>query len=212
MMPGRIMRAAVAVLLAIFALGPMAGADSATLTVLNIATVGNENDALAFYARDAGFFQKNGIDAHIEILRAASGAGIAAAVVGGAADIGESDIVSLAAAHEHGVPLVALAPSFKVRNTDLTTFLVVAKDSPIKSARDLAEKVVAVPSLTGPLKLATVAWLQKRRRRHRRVAIRRDAANQHGPGARSRHDRRSGHDGTQLYRVHQRRYGDRARV
>jgi NitT/TauT family transport system substrate-binding protein len=129
--------------------------------VLRIATPGNDGNALAFYAQDMGFFKKYGIDGRVQTLRAGSGAGVAAAVAGGAADIGEGDIVAAAAAREHGIAISLLSPSFLHRTAQPITALVVARNSPIRSARDLDAKVIGEPSLTGPAKIATVVWLQK---------------------------------------------------
>jgi NitT/TauT family transport system substrate-binding protein len=139
----------------------LARAQSTAPSTIQIGTVGNEVDALAFYAQDEGFFKKHGIDARIQILRGGSGGAIAAAIVGGAIDIGENDLITLAATRERNLPLLALAPSFFIRNTEVTTALVTEKTSSIHDAKDLVDKVVAVPSLAGPNKLATFVWLEK---------------------------------------------------
>lgn len=129
--------------------------------VVRMATPGNDGNALAFYAQDMGFFKKAGIDSRVQTIRAGSGSGVAAAVAGGAADIGEGDIVAVAAAREHGIPIAMLSPSFLHRSAQPITQLVVARNSPIRTARELNDKVVGEPSLTGPAKIATVVWLQK---------------------------------------------------
>jgi ABC-type nitrate/sulfonate/bicarbonate transport system substrate-binding protein len=128
--------------------------------LLHIATPGGDGNAMAWYAQDTGIFRKYGLDAQIEAIRRGSGAAIAAAVTGGSADIGEGDIISVAAAREHGIVLTMLAPSFLYRGTEPVAALIVAKTSTFKVAKDLEGSVIAVPSLEGPAKLATQKWLQ----------------------------------------------------
>ncbi len=81
--------------------------------------------------------------------------------MGGAIDVGEGDIIAVAAAREHGIPLALIAPSFLHRGPAPVSALVVAKASPIRGGADLNGLTIAVPSLTGPAKLATVKWLEK---------------------------------------------------
>jgi ABC-type nitrate/sulfonate/bicarbonate transport system substrate-binding protein len=132
-----------------------------TPATLRIGTPGNDGNALAYYALENGFFRKAGIVAQIQTIRAGSGSGIAGAVIGGALDVGEGDIIAVAAAREHGLPLVLIAPSFLHRGPAPVSALIVAKSSAIRAGRDLNGATIAVPSLTGPAKLVTVAWLQK---------------------------------------------------
>jgi NitT/TauT family transport system substrate-binding protein len=137
------------------------GSNVRAATPLRIGTPGFDGNAMAFYASERGTFTKYGVDADVQIIRAGSGAGIVGALAGGSLDIGEGDITAVAAAREHGIPLVLLAPSFLHRGPTPLSAMIVAKDSPIRSAKDLDGKVVAVPSLSGPNKLATQAWLEK---------------------------------------------------
>jgi NitT/TauT family transport system substrate-binding protein len=59
------------------------------------------------------------------------------------------------------LPLALIAPSFLHRGPAPVTALIVAKSSAVRTGRDLNGATIAVPSLTGPAKLVTVAWLQK---------------------------------------------------
>jgi NitT/TauT family transport system substrate-binding protein len=135
-------------------------AQTAAPVLLRIATPGGDGNAMAWYAQDTGIFHKYGLDSQIEAIRRGSGAAIAAAVTGGSADIGEGDIISVAAAREHGIFLTMLAPSFLYRSAEPIAALIVAKTSTFKTAKDLDGSVIAVPSLEGPAKLATQKWLQ----------------------------------------------------
>jgi NitT/TauT family transport system substrate-binding protein len=137
------------------------GADEPGLTTIRIVDAGQDVDAQAFYAQDLGIFKKYGINADITLLRKGGGAAAVAAVTGGAADVGEGDIVSAANAHQRGIPIVLLAPSGIFRATAPTTEVIVAKDSPIKSGKDLEGKAIALISPEGPSRIATNLWLEK---------------------------------------------------
>jgi ABC-type nitrate/sulfonate/bicarbonate transport system substrate-binding protein len=141
--------------------GTLLNAQTTMPALLHIATPGGDGNALAWYAQDTGVYRKYGLDSQIEAIRRGSGAAIAAAVVGGAADIGEGDIIAVAAAREHGIPLTMLAPSFLYRSTEPIAALIVAKTSAFKTAKDLDGSTIGVPSLEGPAKLATQKWLQQ---------------------------------------------------
>jgi NitT/TauT family transport system substrate-binding protein len=137
------------------------GADEPGLTTIRIVDAGQDVDAQAFYAQDLGIFKKYGINAEITLLRKGGGAAAVAAVAGGAADVGEGDIVSAANAHQRGIPIVLLAPSGIFRSTAPTTEVIVAKDSPIKTGKDLEGKAIALISPEGPSRIATNLWLEK---------------------------------------------------
>jgi NitT/TauT family transport system substrate-binding protein len=136
------------------------GADVPGLTTIRIVDAGQDVDAQAFYAQDLGIFKKYGINADITLLRKGGGAAAVEAVSGGAADIGEGDIVSATNAHQRGIPIVLLAPSGIYRSTAPTTEVIVAKDSPIKSGKDLEGKSIALISPEGPSRIATNLWLE----------------------------------------------------
>lgn len=112
-----------------------------------------------YYAADLDIFKKNGLD--VEVTSMGSGAAVAPAVAGGTADIGSSNFISLAQGHERGVPFLMVAPSGAYTSKSPTTQLVVAKDSPIKTARDLNGKIVAVVSLNNIAQITVSAWSDK---------------------------------------------------
>ena len=138
---------------------PAAAQSAAPLTSIKIATPGNDGNAMAWYAQDSGIFAKHGLTAEITPIRRGGGAAIAAAIAGGAADIGEGDIVAVATARARGIPITMLAPSFLYRSSNPVQALVVAKTSTIKTAKDLDGKTIGVISLEGPAKVATQKYL-----------------------------------------------------
>ena len=70
-----------------------------------------EDNAESFYAIDAGFFKRNGIDPQLTTLRA--GALQMSAVVSGQLDMAEASTVSFGSAISRGVGLIAVIPAAK---------------------------------------------------------------------------------------------------
>ena len=150
---------ALAALFTVASLAGGSGARAQTLTTIRVGTLGQDANAEAFYAQDLGIFRKYGLDADIQIIRRGGGAAVAAAITGGALDVGDGDIVTVAHAHQHGVSLMLLAPSSLYREGAPTTEVVAVNGSPIKTAKDLEGKTVGIISLEGPSRVATDAWL-----------------------------------------------------
>jgi NitT/TauT family transport system substrate-binding protein len=122
-------------------------------------TVGSESGAAAVYASERDFFKGAGVDVNVSIM--ASGGSVIPAVIGGSAEFGVSNPISLATAFAHGAPLVCFAATVYYRSTSPNSLLMVAKDSPVQSARDLNGKTVAVNGLRNTPQLSTQVWLDK---------------------------------------------------
>ncbi len=122
-------------------------------------TVGSESGAAAVYASERDFFKSAGVDVDVAIM--SSGGSVIPAVIGGSAEFGVSNPLSLAAAFSHGASLVCFAATVYYRSTSPNSLLMVAKDSPVQSARDLNGKTVAVNGLRNTPQLSTQAWLDK---------------------------------------------------
>ena len=129
--------------------------------VVRIGTPGNDGNALAYYAFENGYFRNDGIVAQIQTLRAGSGAGIAAAVIGGALDVGEATSSRSPRRANTACRCCSSRRRFCIAVRQPVSALIVAKSSAIRNGKDLNGATIAVPSLTGPAKLVTVAWLQK---------------------------------------------------
>ncbi len=127
---------------------------------IKVGTSGQDANAECYYAYEMGFFKKNGLEADIHTIRRGSGAAVAAAAAGGSIDVGEADVIAIAAAREHGLSLSILAPSSVFVANSPASQLVVAKSATLKTAKDLEDKTVAVVSLEGPSKVATAKWLE----------------------------------------------------
>jgi len=147
----------VAVLLA-STLGAATAAD-VPLQTIRVATVPADAGSEVYYAQKLGFFKNNGLD--VEITALTNGPAVTAAVIGGSADIGQSNVVSLAQAHERGIPVVIIAGANDYRVQAQESGMVVAADSPIHTAKDLTGKTIGVNGVRGIQEIGTDDWLDK---------------------------------------------------
>lgn len=139
------------------ALAPAPGA--AQSNALRVGTAPVEVGAVAYYAADEGFFKKAGLD--VELVPAANGPAIAAAVASGTVDIGSANALSIAQAHERGLNFVFIAPAGAYTSSSPTAGIVVARTSTVRGAKDLAGKTIAVATLGSLGEIATRAWLDQ---------------------------------------------------
>jgi NitT/TauT family transport system substrate-binding protein len=153
---GREAAAAAAALAVFFTLALPARAQ--TLPVVHVMTVPIDAGAEVYYAKDMGFFTKAGID--VDITPAANGGASAAAVAGNAIDIGYSDMVSISSGFGRNVPFVVVAPAALHEATAPTNLLLVAANSPIRTAKDLDGKIVAGSGLGTISGYAPRAWIE----------------------------------------------------
>jgi NitT/TauT family transport system substrate-binding protein len=151
-----ILRALIAVLATgVFASGtPAARADDPTIS---IGTLPIDATAEAYYAQEMGFFKKAGLN--VTLSEFTSGGASAAALAGGAVDIGLADLVTMASAHARGVPIVYIAPAGVYKKGAQTYVLVVPESSPIKTAKDFANKTIAVNGIKNINEIPTDAWI-----------------------------------------------------
>jgi NitT/TauT family transport system substrate-binding protein len=139
------------------ALRPAAAQELATL---NVAAIPSDIAGSAYYAADNGFFKKGGLTA--TFLGLNNGPAITAAVLGGSADVGYSNVISLAIAHSRGLPITILFPAnLHVHEAPTAGLLSVKKTSPIASAKDLNGKIMAVIGINNIADIAARAWIDK---------------------------------------------------
>ncbi len=128
-------------------------------TPLRLATLPLDGTALAYYAKDLGYFQDAGLDVTIESIT--NGAAITAAVLANSLDIGWSNTISLAAAYKRGLPVVVIGAGGIATTGNLATQLMVRKDSPIRTATDLTGKVIGCTGLANVGQYAPELWIDK---------------------------------------------------
>src|SRR6185312_9327328 len=122
------------------AAGALDAASAQTSAPLKLGVGMVEANAQGYYGADAGFFKQAGVNVEIQQMRA--GTAIAAAIAGGSLQAGVSNVVSLGAAHQRGIPFVIIAPGAYYDAKYPTAAAVVAPNSPIKSGKDLEGKVI----------------------------------------------------------------------
>lgn len=94
------------------------------------------------YAMQAGLFKKAGLD--VGLTPISNGAAAAAAVVGGAIDIGKTSLMALITAHERGIPFKLIVGAATHDAHDHSSELCVLKDSPLTSIGQANGKTIAV--------------------------------------------------------------------
>jgi NitT/TauT family transport system substrate-binding protein len=115
--------------------------------------------AQGYYAVDAGFFQKNGLNVDFQLFP--GGSAITQAVVTGSIDIGITTPIQIANAVEHGLPLTIIAPGGQNRLKEPSGQLIVQKNSSIRTAKDLEGKTVALNARRTVSELALLVWMEK---------------------------------------------------
>jgi NitT/TauT family transport system substrate-binding protein len=138
---------------------PRLGSAQQQLATLNIATTPTDIGSEVFYAEERGFFKAAGIDAQVQVI--SNGAAITAAVSSGAVDVAQSNVVSLASAHQNGIDVAIIAAAGQYARKEPTSALVVAKDSPYRHAKDLNGKIIAGNGLKNITQVGAFAWLDK---------------------------------------------------
>lgn len=122
---------------------------SAQTTTVRIAGVFSDLFAEPFYAKDAGAFAQAGFA--VDPISQYNAGAVAAAIGGGALEMGTGDLVSGVNAINAGVPILLVAGGGLYRDPadEGTTILAVTNDSPLHGPKDLAGKTIGVPTLVG---------------------------------------------------------------
>lgn len=136
-----------------------AAAAQGTLVTVRVASTPDDQVTPVLYAQRTGRFRAAGLDVQIE--QSNGGAAIAAGVAGGSYDIGKSSLVALFSAHERGIPFTLIAPAGVSESATPYGLLIVAKDSPIRTARDLDGKTLAVAALGAVDQISTMTWVDR---------------------------------------------------
>jgi NitT/TauT family transport system substrate-binding protein len=126
---------------------------------LRIATTPVQFYAEPYFGADAGAFSKVGYE--LAITPVANGPAVTSAMVGGSVDLGVIDLITAASALAKGLPLQLLASGAIYRAAEAWQIITVAKDSPLRTARDLEGRTIALPSVAGLALASTRGWLRK---------------------------------------------------
>jgi len=150
-------REIVAVLMASPLLGGRAEAQEHR--VLRAAGAPNDGIKALYYGVRSGIFARLGLT--VEITAVNNGAAAAAALIAGDINVAHVNILSLIQAHRRGIDMRMLAAAFAADDAKPTTLMLVGKDSPVHSGRDLNGKTVALPALADLGSIGTKAWIDR---------------------------------------------------
>ena len=118
------------------------------------------DNASLFMGMEKGFFKREGLE--LELVPMVGGAAIAPAVASGDLQIGWTNVISLYQAHVEGFDFKFISGgATNVKETNDTHAIQVLKDSPIRKAKDLEGKTLAVNTLNNIVHLMAMAWLDK---------------------------------------------------
>jgi len=151
------MRALACGIAALVALLPLAGSAQPSLLTLHVGLSIDDDATSVIYAERAGLFRRAGL--HVVFERGGSGAALSAAVLAGRYDIGKSGLVALFDAHLQNAPLVMIAPAGVYDRSAPYGEMVVARDSPIRSAAELDGKRIGAPGAQSLIAVVTSAWV-----------------------------------------------------
>lgn len=128
-------------------------------STLRVGCVPTDGFSEAWYAQEMGFFQKAGLT--VEITTMNNGQGSVTAIAGNAIDVGISSVIAIANAAIRGIPMVYIGGGNMFDVAAPTLAMCVAKDSPMKSLKELEGQVVAVAGLRDGTNLAAAVYLLK---------------------------------------------------
>ncbi len=112
----------------------------------------------AWVAKDKGIFTKHGLDVSLTSVQNLS---LLPGTLGRQFDIAPSTAPDLIKAVAGGLDVVAVAGEAVETKENPTTFVMVRKDSPIKSVKDLKDKVIAAPTLGAVIHVSVLYWAKK---------------------------------------------------
>jgi len=131
-----------------------------TTAKLRVAIVPIEGASEVYFATDMGFFAKAGLDVEIQPMQ--SSPAIAAAVASNAVDIGFISVDALATIYQKNIPLTIIAPSTEyTAATSHSVAIALAASSPIRVAKDLDGKTIAVNALHSLSTLGPSDWIDQ---------------------------------------------------
>jgi NitT/TauT family transport system substrate-binding protein len=112
-----------------------------------------------YYGARSGLFRRYGLNVTAQPTQ--SGSAATAAVVGNSAQVAFTSFPGVIQAYVRGVPFRVVAPAQWYLTDSVTDALFVKADSPIRSAKDLAGKIVGVVAINDLFSLTTKAWIDQ---------------------------------------------------
>jgi NitT/TauT family transport system substrate-binding protein len=112
-----------------------------------------------FTAQAQGFFTRAGLA--VDLQQMVNGSAGAAAVLSGALEVTNINVASLLSAYAQKIPFAVIALGEIYTSTSPTLQMLVTKDSPLQTARDLNGKTIAVNAVHGLASVASRVWADK---------------------------------------------------
>jgi NitT/TauT family transport system substrate-binding protein len=129
--------------------------------VVRIETSDYDLTSEPYYGEEAGIFRRYGI-ALAFLPAVEGGANMMRDIAGGKADVGFSNLISIAVQIQHGAPIVMIAPAALHDHAAMINALVVAPNATFASGRDLNGKNISSPSGPGSAgALAPAVWIDQ---------------------------------------------------
>src|SRR6201995_4597905 len=112
----------------------------------------------AWVAKEKGFFAKHNLDVTLTVAQNLS---VLPGTLGRQFEFVPSTAPDLLKAVASGLDVVAVAASVFETEDNVSTQVMVAKDSGIASAKDLTGKLIATPTIGGVIHVSVLYWLKK---------------------------------------------------
>ena len=130
------------------------------LPAVTIAASTFDSTSAGLYAVKSGMMKAAGLNVTFTPMTPAA---IPPAVIGGTIQIANSNLLNIIEAHARNVPFTLVAPSAMFDETDFNGYagLLVRKDSPIRTAKDLTGKNLGVPALRDFNSVSVMAWVDQ---------------------------------------------------
>ncbi len=133
--------------------GPASAADKVIFGYFPVADF-----LMAFIAKDQGFFDRHGIDATLQMM-ANNATSIPAALVGDSIQVGGTTVPVVMEADDNGLDVKLVANGGVNYDGFHAIALVVAADSPAKTAKDLEGKTIGLTGIDNLADILLVKWL-----------------------------------------------------
>lgn len=132
---------------------------AAGLTPVRVAIAPSDGITSVLYAKKAGLFEKAGLDVQLDVQR--NGAAVAAAILSGTYDLGNSSVTSIFLAHEKGLPFSLVAPAGIYDSKDPYSGALMLKTSPLRLDKDANNQTIGSASLAGIGHDSFCAWIDQ---------------------------------------------------
>lgn len=135
------------------------GAQGARSSPIRVAAVETEDLTSLYYGVKMGLFERVGLD--VQIVPTSSGAAATTAMIAGTYEMAKPSLLAVFLAYLRDVPIVMVAPGFVHTPTHPNSLLLVAADSPVRTASDLNDKTMGVSALNDVNSCAIRAWCDR---------------------------------------------------